>query len=160
MVAVNYQDNPSTSPSINTINERHFGQSDSLAAYWDETSYGKTQLTGDTLGWHTLNSNITSANACIMQSDIRQQVLDYAANNVDLNNYNRLIIVMKNPIPACNWAGRSTNTCVNHTLSDGTQTAKMSTYWTLSSYQNSIADAVHLAAHEAGHTLDLDHAKR
>ena len=153
-IAVNYQDDTTQSPALNTIDKRHYGNSDSLADYWQEASYGLTTLTGDTLGWYTVAVN--SADACDSYNLIRDLALEQAAAATDLTQYDRIFIVMRNPSPACSWAGRGQLFCQDIVTSDGDMHA--STYWVISSNLSSTITGTSTVAHEGGHNLSLHHA--
>ena len=55
VIAINFPSNPIESKPINEVNGDYFVDSDSLVNFWDEVSYSQTTLTGDTLGWFTLD---------------------------------------------------------------------------------------------------------
>jgi len=152
-IAVNWQDDTTASPAISTINDRYFGATNSLADFWNEASYGKTQLTGDTLGWFTLDMN--RSEGCD-NDRVRAKALAIAAQYTDLTQYNRFFIVLRNPDPSCGWAGKGELSCPTLTTADGQVTA--STHWVLSSYFNNANTAVWLTAHEAGHNINIHHA--
>ena len=152
-IAVNWQDDTTESPPVSTIDDRYFGANDSLAGYWDEASYGAMQLTGDTLGWYTLD--IQSSEACNIGL-VRQKALEAAAADTDLSQYNRIFIVMRSPVDGCGWAGVAYLQCSNVPTPDGTIYA--SSHWNIASYFNNPVRAVGLAAHEAGHNISLHHA--
>ncbi len=158
VVAVNYQDDSTQVPSVQKIDQRYFGQSDSLADYWQEVSYGMIQLSGINLGWTTLDSSVSSSNACSMASEIRQQALDYASTQLDISEYNRLFIVMREPGSGCSYVGQATTSCSILTTTDGTQSARLSTHWVLGNVVDNDNTGLDLIVHEAGHNLGLNHS--
>ena len=160
VIAVNYQDDTTEIPSVDKINDLYFGESQSLADYWNEVSHGQTTLIGNNLGWITLNSNISSANACDSTDDIRQQAIDYAATQVDISSYNRLFIVMRELSSGCSYVGQSTMGCNIIETSDQSAAARLSTHWVLGNVVNNDILGLDLIIHEAGHDLGLHHAGR
>jgi M6 family metalloprotease-like protein len=153
VIAVNYRDDQATTPDLSKIDELHFGEAGSLRDYWREASYGKTDLTGDSFGWVTLD--IDSEYAC-QTSNVRTKALQQVAAETDLTQYDRLFIVMTNPVPDCGWGGMGTLSCSNLSTPDGPMHA--STYWVRSSNYHSVNAGVWLSAHEGGHNLGLHHA--
>lgn len=153
VIAVNYQNDTTASPATNVIDGYYYGATNSLADFWSEASHGKISLSGDTLGWYTLDIN--SDQAC-NSSLVRAKALEQAAVDTDLTQYNRIFIVMRNPSPGCGWAGLGTLSCPSINTPDGRIQA--STHWVLSSYFNNVNSALFLAAHEGGHNIKLHHA--
>ncbi len=146
-IAVNFPSNPVESLPISQINDRYFGATDSLSAYWQEASYGRTTLTGDTLGWFTLD--FPGWEACDTYA-IRKAALERAAQYVDLTRYNRILIrVMSHA--GCNASVVGTATqCTAVTLPNG-GSIQASTNW-------SFSDGTDVIIHEGGHNLGLAHA--
>ena len=145
VIAVNFPENTSTSPSTSSLQATYFGATNSLSAYWDEASYGKTTVQGDVAGYYTLN--LTGNDACSTGA-IERAALEAAAVDFDLTLYNRIFISIKNP-PQCD--GRSWGAgCRTVRTPDGD--IKASTSWNKST-------AIQLLAHEGGHNLGLPHAQ-
>ncbi len=158
VIPVNYQDDNAEIPSLQRITDVYFGAQDSLSHYWAEVSYGKTTVSGDVMNWHTLDATVTSANACIKTNEIRQQALDYAATQVDISQYSRLFIVMREPSSGC-AAGLATNACSILQTSDLTAAANVSTHWVMGNVINNPGlQGLDLVVHEAGHNLGMGHA--
>jgi len=153
VIAVNYQDDITASPDTSVIDRAYYGAENSLADFWDEASYGKISLSGDTLGWYTLDIN--SDQAC-NNNLVRTKALELAAVDTDLTQYNRFFIVMRNPSPGCGWAGLGTFSCSNINTPDGTVQAN--THWILSSLFTRADRALHVITHESGHNINLHHA--
>ena len=158
VVAVNYQDDSAEIPSTQKIDQRYFGASNSLADYWQEVSYGATTLTGANLGWTTMDNRVSSTNACSMTSEIRQQAIDFASTQVDIGDYSRLFIVMRELGGGCSFVGQATTSCSILTTTDGAHAARLSTHWVLGNVVDNDNTGLDLIVHEAGHNLGLNHA--
>lgn len=160
VIAVNYQDDSAEIPSLQTINDRYFNAGDSLASYWQDVSYGKTTLAGVNLGWHTLDASISSTNACNMTNEIRQQAIDLAAQQVNISEYTRLFIVMRQFGAGCNFIGQGTLNCPIISTTDSSQSARLSTHWVLGNVIGPAQSGLDIITHEAGHNLGFNHAER
>lgn len=160
VIAVNYQDDTTQMPTMQTINERYFSGPDSLASYWQDASYGKTTLTGVNLGWNTLDTTISSTNACDQTNEMRQQAIDIAAAQMDISQFTRLFIVMRQFGSGCSIIGQGSLTCPIVSTTDGTQSARLSTHWVLGNVIENPQSGLDIVAHEGGHNLGLDHAER
>lgn len=158
-ILVNYQDDTRENVPVATVNERYYGATGSLAAYWNEASYGQTTLTGDTVGWYTIDVNaadLTRKNRC-KWSEVRRKAIERAALDVDLDQYNRIFVVMLNGPEGCGFAGLSSGCSYQLTDKQGA-TRRVSAHVNMSSYFRSIKGGVGLSAHEGGHDLGLPHA--
>lgn len=160
LIAVNYVDDSTQIPNTQKINELYFGETQSLVHYWQEVSHGQISLSGTNMGWLTLDNSVSSANACDRTSEIRQQVIDYAASQVDISAYNRLFIVMRDPSSGCDYVGQSTMSCSIIETTDKSSAARLSTHWVLGNTVNNDPLGLDLIVHEAGHDLGLHHAGR
>ncbi len=160
IVAANYQDDPTEDPSVALINDRYLMGSDSLWAHWQDASYLQAFVTGDNLGWFTLDAAISSSNACNHASEIRQQVLDYAATQVNIADYNRLHIVLRQFSGGCSWIGQGSTTCPVVTTTDGSQAARMTTSWIQGNVIVPAQSGLDIVVHEAGHNLGFNHSQR
>lgn len=158
-ILVNYQDYPQENVTPATVNERYYGDTDSLAAYWKEASYNKTTLSGDTLGWYTIDVNsadLDRKNWCSYNT-IRKKAIERAALDVDLDQYNRIFVVMLNVPQGCGFAGLSSGCSYRLTDKQGNE-RRVSAHLNISGYFRSVKGAVGLSAHEGGHDLGLPHA--
>lgn len=147
VIAVNFPSNPVESLPIAQLGDKYFGAVDSLRAYWEETSYGRTTLTGDTLGWFTLN--YSGWETCDTYA-IRKAALERAAQYVDLTRYNRILIrVMGHAGCDASILGTGSQ-CTAVPLPNGGSIVA-STNWTFT-------DNTGVIIHESGHNLGLAHA--
>lgn len=154
VVPINYLDNPTASPSREVLHERYFGATGSLAEYWNEASYGRMTLTGETAEWSSMDAN----NACDIYSSFTNALGIASTNQVNLDNVNKIFMVMPSPPGGCGFAGVGYIGCARPVMkSDGT-THRVAAHLNIASYMSSIKGGVGLAAHEAGHNLGLDHA--
>ncbi len=147
VIAVNFSSNPAESKPINAINDDYFGNSDSLKDYWDEVSYGQTTLTGDTLGWFTLD--YPGWESCNIY-DIRLNALAAAAASVDVTEYNRIFLRIVKP-PECNITAAGQGSGCTSILIPGGGIMEASTSW-------NYVDSSGVIYHEGGHNLGLPHA--
>lgn len=160
VVAVNYIDDTTELPSVQQISNRYLESPNSLANYWADVSYGKTSLSGTNLGWHTLSPAITSLNACDKTAEIRQEVIDYAATQLDISQYSRLFIVMRQLGGGCGYIGQGTLNCPIISTTDTTASARLSTHWVLGNVIEPDQSGLDIVTHEAGHNLGFNHAER
>ncbi len=153
VIAVNFRDDTRQPVTTATLHTRHFGATQSLADYWNVTSAGQTTLSGDTLGWYTLDMD--SRDACDDTHRVKSLALQQAAADTDLTQYNRIFFIMQNPA-GCNWIGTATLGCSSELTPDGPVSASM--YWAVAGRYSNARTALALSAHEGGHNLGLGHA--
>jgi M6 family metalloprotease-like protein len=154
VIPINYLDDARDNPTSQQLDNRYFGTNNSLSDYWNETSYGRALLTGTTTEWMTLNINSN----CSFYTNYDAAIEAAVANQVKLDDINRIFLVMPNPPSGCGFAGIATIGCsVPVTDSDGT-TRKVSAHLNMANYMSSAKNGAGLAAHEAGHNLGLSHA--
>lgn len=108
--------------------------STNVAAFYDDTSYGKVALTEDTFGWY----NVSNPGGCSIAAWAQEGRDQAMAAGADLSLYNKFIYVF--PFSDCGWAGFSSGTSV----------------YVNGVYQSGLSDS--LVAHELGHTFGLGHA--
>jgi M6 family metalloprotease-like protein len=147
VIAVNFPSNPVESKPINGVNDDYFVATDSVQDYWDEVSYGQTTLTGDTLGWFTLN--YPGWESCNIH-DIRLNALEAASAFVDVAEYNRIFLRIVKP-PECNIPAAGQGSSCTSILIPGGGTIEASTSW-------NYTDSISVLIHEGGHNLGLPHA--
>ena len=147
VIAVNFPSDPVESKPINQVNDDYFGATDSVQDYWNEVSYGKTTLTGDTLGWFMLD--YPDWQSCDIY-DIREQALAAASTFVDVSEYNRFFIRIVRPPECPVLAAGQGSACTTVTLPGG-GSVEASTSW-------NYTDSIGVLIHEGGHNLGLPHA--
>ncbi|WP_105258732.1 NEW3 domain-containing protein [Pseudoalteromonas sp. T1lg76] len=135
VVLVNFQDNASERPwSVEEVRDMVFGK---VSDYYREASFGKTWLSGEVTGYHTLPIAKTCETRDI--NTYGQQAARDAG--VDVGSYDRFIYLFpKNE--ACPWTGK------------GTLGGTPSRAWINGSF------TLNTIGHEFGHNLGLHHAKR
>lgn len=136
LVLFNFQNNQSQPFTPEVAAGRMFTNPTSLAAYYNEATWGKITWTGDTFGWVTIpHDTATVPLGC----DIREwaDAADAAAG-IDHFAYDRIVYVFPNN--SCPWSGAAP---VND---------PSNVFIKASSFGTSII------AHELGHTFGLDHA--
>ncbi|MBI4063011.1 MAG: fibronectin type III domain-containing protein, partial [Elusimicrobia bacterium] len=145
-ILANFLDNQTTpSTRDQTHGELFDPNATSLASFLKEASYNKLILSGDTVGWFTVNINQT----CDLWS-IAQAAMAAADSQVDFRNYQRIIVVIP-ALSSCFWAGIGTVGKVGVQTPDGLVDASISVVKSYSGLRP-------VVSHEVGHNLGLDHA--
>lgn len=147
VIAVNFPSNPTESLPIAELSDKYFGAVDSLRSYWEEVSYGRMTLSGDTLGWFTLD--YPGWEVCESYA-IRKAALERASAYVDLTRYNRILIRVMGHSGCDNLILGTGSQCTAVSLPNG-GTIEASTNW-------NYTDSTGVIIHEGGHNLGLAHA--
>lgn len=141
VLLVNFKN--TTQPDLTTV-EVHDIVFNQVNSYYQETSFGKTSITGDVLGWF----NLPIIQTCGL-STVQTAAIEIADSFVDFTQYNRLIIIA--PFTGCNWAGWGTIGLRTVTTDEGS--VEMSTSWIKASNTG-----LFLVGHELGHNFGAHHA--
>lgn len=112
-----------------------FTNTDSVAAYYAQSSWGKLALTGDVYGWYQIASTNTSCSYSTWANQANQAA---AAAGVDLASYD--YVAYGFPESSCGWAGLAY------------MPGKYS--W----LNGPLGMSLRVMAHELGHNLGTDHA--
>lgn len=152
VIGVDFPDIQS-STSLATLQTVFLGtgtNNDSLRQYWNEVSYGKTDVTGDVVGRYMLNiTQACSADGAAIRSAALEAAI---ADGVDVTQYNRILIHMP-PGTLCNgWPANASFASIGCTTLQTTIGAvTASTSWDRTTGRPTVS-------HEAGHNLGLIHA--
>jgi M6 family metalloprotease-like protein len=104
VIAAEFSDVPHTR-TIDQIRRDYFGANNSLAAYYQEVSYGKLSVTGDVYGWYMLpytqihygknclNINDANCDGQDVSWEIVQDVVSQAKKDVNFSNYDYFAFV-------------------------------------------------------------------
>jgi hypothetical protein len=131
---VNFTTDTRTPFTLDQVRTNTFSGTDSANAYFNESSYGTRQLSGDAHGWYTISADTSTCAYSAWATAARNAA---TAAGVDLSKYQHLMYIFPST-PVCNWSGLGSL--------GGSQT------W----YNGSIS--VGLLAHELGHNFDYHHA--
>jgi M6 family metalloprotease-like protein len=128
----------------------------SLDGFLREASYGQTSATGGVFGPYTLTGSYTSC------SDVGGAVLTDAisaaiASGVNLNNYNRVVLVFPN-IFNCFWGGFANVGGCSIYYSPSNTSYNASISYIVADATTDRATGVEYASHELGHNLGLLHS--
>lgn len=157
VVPVNYLDDNIETTTKEQIDNVVFGSSGaiaSLADYYNKVSYGTATLNGITMPWQTLGIN--KSEACDASS-VRQKVLDRLGPTIDLTQYNRLVIVVRDP--QCFWDGLALGCATQQIITPGggTATIDISTSLYKAYYFLDEIGGTAIMVHETGHNMGLPH---
>ena len=131
--------------------------------FYEEQSYGKVSFTGDVFGWYTLPRNAPSkaCGAVDLDNDIPNLI---AANNIDLSNYGRLVILPSHPRfeGGCSYIGKSDlsfngkNYHISVAWVGADADYNTPSLWGVQPFEWTNLDFV--LSHEMGHSLGVLHA--
>jgi len=138
LVLLNWQDHPDQLFSTDFANHRMFLDSDSIAAYYEDTSYGKLHITGDVIGWQTVPYNRTP---CLYGQWKDASYNMAVASGYDMTQYNYFVYA---------WSGDS-NCGLAGYASIGQSVSYIGALQTNNLTESTIA-------HELGHNFGIDHA--
>ncbi len=128
--------------------------------YYKEQSYNQTWFTGEVFGWYKLSraGNTDSGYPVCGQLSPEEIGQITAANNINLNNYDRLVVVASHPYMGggCSGVGKQdlivNGISYNLSVAWVAATSLTDPYGTFSSYFD------YVMAHEIGHSLGVNHA--
>lgn len=129
----------------------------SLTDFWRENSYGATTAVGSIApgpngGWYTLDQAYSDD----QRAEIRAAAIRAADADVAFTQYRRIFLVINGMPVTNNYAGWGTIGCGTLSSADGNFTA--STSWMRAASFTTNLRGTHLAAHEGGHNLGLQHS--
>lgn len=140
VILVNFASNPVQPYTPAYATGVFFTNTSSIAAFFNEDSYGKLALTGDVSGWFTIDYNTAVCDTAAIQTKADAAA---TAAGVVLSNYNHVTYVFPH-LDACSFAGRAelpgTRSWIN----------------TISTTSPKIHDWV--VSHELGHNFGAHHA--
>lgn len=142
VVLFNFQSRPAQPFTPDYAKSMVFGQSNSVNAYYQETSFNKIGLTGkvnadgDVYGWYTIADSDAWCNSSIWAGSAQTIAKSQGA---DLSGYNSIIFVFPYT-PSCSWAGSA---------NIGSYSGKV--------YING-SFSIDTVGHELGHNFGVHHA--
>ena len=101
VILFNFADNPSQPYAPSYANGIAFGNSNSVAAYYAENSWGKLTLSGSVFGWYTIPSSSASCNYTQWAADANAAA---TAAGVNLNSYTYKVYAFPS-VSSCGWSG-------------------------------------------------------
>ena len=126
LLLVNFTGNQSQPWTLAQAAGIEFTNSDSVANYFAEESYGKVAITGDVFGWYTLSIN---ESACDFTDIGNKANAAATAAGVNLANYTNIQYAFPN-LSACGWSGLAyvpgTQTWLNNALQLGVSAHELS----------------------------------
>ena len=126
----------------------------SVDGYWREASYGQTWAAGGVYGWYTLTSSYSCSTITQMRDDA---IAAASASGVSFSNGSRVFIVFPDTL-GCGWSGMALFGC-STTLNTPTSSFIGSISYLSANWISPQDSGVAVAAHEAGHNMNLDHAQ-
>jgi chitodextrinase len=133
VILVNFQSNKAEPWTVDAAKGIVFTNNNSIAAYFDEESDGQLALTGDVLGWYTIDYDTSTCNYSEISSKARAAA---TAAGVNLSTYTNIQYAF--PSLPCGWAGLAylpgTESWVNNALN------------------------LRVSAHELSHNFGVHHA--
>ena len=136
MVLLNFSNDTSQPYTKETARGVAFTNTDSVAAYYAESSWGQLALTGDVFGWYTIPNTNTS---CAYSTWASAANTVASAAGVDLSVYDNVVYAFPTTA-SCPWAGLA-------------QTPGRSTW-----LNGTGSMALRTMAHELGHNFGTHHA--
>ncbi|HEX8025933.1 MAG TPA: fibronectin type III domain-containing protein, partial [Candidatus Limnocylindrales bacterium] len=126
LLLVNFTGNPIQPWTLAQAAGIEFTNTDSVANYFAEESYGKVQVTGDVFGYYTLSIDET---ACDFTDIGNKANAAATAAGVNLSNYTNIQYAFPN-LSACGWSGLAyvpgTQTWLNNALQLGVSAHELS----------------------------------
>jgi hypothetical protein len=101
VLLVNFGDDPSTPYTPAAALRTMFGESGSVASYFEEVSFGATTLAGDVFGWYTLPS---TGEGCTVDRWTKEAEAAATAAGVNLAGYDHVVYAFPRA-SSCGWAG-------------------------------------------------------
>jgi PKD repeat protein len=102
VILLNFKDDTSQPYTVSQVQSTLFGATGSVAAYYAETSYGATSMSGDIAGWYTATVNKpTTCDTGTIQTQAENAA---TSHGYVLGNYNFEVYVFPK-VSACGWAG-------------------------------------------------------
>ena len=136
VILFNFSDNTSQPYAPSYANGVAFGNSDSVAAYYAENSWGKLTLSGSVFGWYTIPSTSAGCNYTQWAADANAAA---TAAGVNLSSYTYKVYAFPSA-SSCGWSGLA--------YLPGTQ-----------SFLNGNGGmSLRVMAHELGHNFSTHHA--
>ncbi len=141
VIAFNFRNDTTQPLTTDTIRQRVFTNSNSIAAYYREVSYGqwdiqsRDRVDGDVYGWVTIDADATGCAYSTWASLARNAL---TAQGVNLTGYTNIQYVFPGS-GGCSWAGLAT--------------LNGSTSWVRAQYLNTL-----VSGHEFGHNFGFHHA--
>ena len=134
VLLVNFQDNKAEPLSAQEVYAREFTNSNSVAAYYQQESFGQVTLNGEVHGYFTINDSSASCNWQAYGADA-----DAAAQaaGINVNNFDNIVYFWPG-LQSCGWSGLA--------YMPGDRSYINGNFMTL------------VAAHELGHNLGVHHA--
>lgn len=104
LILVNFSNDPSEPYTREFARGVAFTNSDSVAAYYAESSWGRIELTGDVYGWYTIPATNTACNYSQWSASANEAA---AMDGVVLSDYDKIVYAFPTST-ACGWAGLAT----------------------------------------------------
>jgi chitodextrinase len=101
VLLVKFADTDPEPYTISQVQQVMFSNSDSVANYFNEESYGQLTMTGDVFGYFTISTNTVACDFTDIGNKARAAA---AAAGIDLSSYTQ-IQYLHNYLSSCGWAG-------------------------------------------------------